>query len=238
MFVRGSGAGQEYKRVDNAFYRGIVVKNNDPAKLNRVKIYIPELTNQPFDEWFEKFENINIKAPGTNNTDNWQDVKMFEEISKMISWAEQCTPLMGEMGSFRYYKDGEISTISDCNYPEGFQINDTVSPSLSAGSFSPAFLYENSGTALGDAFSNPLGNFTVKCNPYSFAYRPSKHVNKCKGLFGIPNVGSKVWVFHAEGDLNFPVYFGGMNDYRELSLINNNDNAEKLSFEYPSTFES
>ena len=37
MFVRGSGSGEEYRRVDNSFYRGIVVKNNDPDKLNRVK---------------------------------------------------------------------------------------------------------------------------------------------------------------------------------------------------------
>ena len=27
MFVRGSGSGLEYKRVDNSFYKGIVVKN-------------------------------------------------------------------------------------------------------------------------------------------------------------------------------------------------------------------
>lgn len=238
MFIRGSGSGQEYKRVDNSFYRGVVVKTNDPLKLNRVKVYIPELTNQPFDEWFEKFENINLKAPGLNNTDNWKDTKMFEEITKLIPWAEQCFPLMGEGSSFRYYKDGEISTLSDCNYPEGFAVNDKEAPSLTKGSFSPAFLYENSSTVLGDAFSAPLDNFTVKCNPYAFSYRPSKHVNKSKGLYGTPNVGTKVWVFHDKGDLNFPVYFGSTKDYRELTLINDTDNEENLSFTYPGDFEN
>ena len=58
MFVRGSGSGNEYRRVDNSFYRGIVVKNNDPTNNNRVKVYIPELANQPYDDWFEKFDDV------------------------------------------------------------------------------------------------------------------------------------------------------------------------------------
>jgi hypothetical protein len=239
MFARGSGSGVEYKRVDNSFYRGIVVKNNDPLKLNRVKVYIPELTNQPFDNWLDEYDDINVKAPGTNNEkDNWKDTKIYEEISELIPWAEQCFPLFGESGNFRYYKDGEISTISDCNYPEGFQINNTNSPTLQLGTFSPAFLYENESTVLGDAFSNPLNNMSVKCNPYAFSYRPSKHVNKSKGMFGIPEIGSKVWVFHFEGDLNFPIVLGTYHDYRELSLINDTDNEKQLGQKYPSDFEN
>jgi hypothetical protein len=247
MFVRGSGSGLEYKRVDNSFYRGVVVKNNDPLKLNRVKVYIPELTNQPFDSWFDEYDNININSIGNNTNTKWNekdtngdwiDTKMFEEISNLIPWADQCFPLFGESGNFRYYKDGEIATISDCNYPEGFDIIDSDFPTLSAGSFSPAFLYENIGTRLGDAFSNPISNCSVNCNPYAFVYAPSKHVNKSKGLFGIPEVGSKVWVFHYEGDLNFPVYFGVVGkSYRELSLINDTDNSESLGVKYPSSFE-
>jgi hypothetical protein len=245
MIGRGSGAGNEYKRIDNTFYRGIVVQNNDPSKLNRVKVYIPELTNQPFDSWFGEFQNINIKSMGENTSTEWSeketngdwvDVKMYDEISKLIPWAEQCTPLFGESSNFRYYKDGKISTISDCNYPEGFEINNTDSPTLSAGSFSPAFLYENEGTRLGDAFSKPLDNFSVKCNPYAFSYAPSKHVHKAKGMFGVPEIGSKVWVFHYEGDSNYPVYFGGYRDYRELALINDTDNKKQIGQKYPLDF--
>ena len=239
MFIRGSGGGDENKRIDNSFYRGIVVKNNDPLKLNRVKVYISELSNQPFDSWFDDYDSISVKAPGTNNdTDSWRDPKILETISNIIPWAEQCCPILGESGSFRYYKDGEICTLSDCNYPEGFEINNTEAPTLSSGAFSPAFLYENDTTTLGDAFSNPLNNFSVKCNPYAFSYRPSKHVNKAKGMFGVPEIGSKVWVFHYEGDLNFPIYFGITHDYRELSLINDTDNDKMIGPKYPSDFEN
>jgi hypothetical protein len=248
LFVRGSGSGNEYRRVDNSFYRGIVVKNNDPERLNRVKIYIPELTNQPYDDWFEKFENFILKSPGTNSNPktekekktngDWENVSLFEDISKIIPWADPCYPLMGESGNFRYYKDGKISTISDCNYVDGFQINDDEPPTIKSGSFSPSFLYENITTVIGDAFADPLNNFTAKCNPYSFSYRPSNHVNKAKGSFGVPEVGTKVWVFHYEGDLNFPVYFGVYHDFRSLTLINGTDNTNKISATYVNYFEN
>lgn len=254
MFVRGSGSGNEYRRDDQNFYRGIVVQTNDPLRLNRVKVYIPELSNQPFDDWFEKFETFILKAPGVNcnpKTDkekeiigDWEDTKIFDSIRNNIPWAEPCFPVMGESGTYRYHKgdpEGEevdLSFITDANYPEGFRVNDTEPPTLQKGSFSPAFLYENEGTTLGDAFSKPLDNFGVKCNPYSFSYRPSKHVNKAKGAFGIPEVGSKVWVFHYEGDTNFPVYFGVYRDYRSLTLLNGTDNEFKISAKYPIDFEN
>ena len=47
QFARGTNSGSEYQRNDNSFYKGIVVKNWDPHKLQRVKIYVPELSNQP-----------------------------------------------------------------------------------------------------------------------------------------------------------------------------------------------
>lgn len=239
MSIRGSGSGQEYRRIEYTFYRGIVVKNNDPLKLNRVKVYIPELSNQPQDNWFDEYDTINVKFPGINNVgDNWIDVDIFEEIALTIPWAEPCFPLFGESSNARYYKDGKIATITDANYLSAFRTNDTKSITLQEGSFSPAFLYDNVSTSLGDGFSNPIGNYSVNCNPYSFNYRPIKHVNKAKGLTGIPEIGSKVWVFHNDGDLNFPVYFGISHDYRELTLINDTDNANQISPTYPSTFEN
>lgn len=248
MFCRGSGAGLEYKRVENSPYRGVVVKNNDPAGLQRIKVYIPELTNQPYDSWYEEFENININSIGKNIKTTWNDKEtngdfsdtdIFEEIAKNIPWAEPCSPILGESGSFRYYKDGKIATISDCNYVEGFESNNTKSPALSSGSFSPAFLYENYNTRLGDAFNNPLANYSINTNPFSFSYNPSKYVNKSKGVFGVPEVGSKVWVFHYSGDYNFPVYFGAVSkSHRDLILVNDTDNDNNIGAKTYSEFDN
>jgi hypothetical protein len=241
MFNRGSGSGVESKRTDESFYSGIVVKNDDPLKLNRVKIYIPELSNQPFDNWFEEYDEINVKIAGVNNpTDNWNDIAIFKEIANTIPWAEPCYPIIGESGNARYYQNDEdsISTISDCNYEEGFQVNDKEPPTLQTGSFSPAFIYENKDTIMGDAFNKPIDAFSVKCNTYSFGYKSQKFSNKTKGFMGVPEVGSKVWVFHYMGDLNFPVYFGVIQDYRSLTLINRTDNESNISPYYPSDFEN
>jgi hypothetical protein len=239
MFIRGSGSGQEFKRNDQSFYRGIVVKNNDPLRLNRVKVYISELSNQPYENWFENHDEINVKTPGVNNVgDNWMDTAVFEEIANNIPWAEPCFPLFGEGGGSRYFEQEKIATISDSNYIEGFQILNDKSPTIETGGFSPAFLYENMGTAVSDSFSNPIDNLSGQCNPYSFAYKPSKHVNKAKGMFSIPEVGTKVWVFHWLGELNYPIYFGIMHDSRELSLMNDTNNAIKSSPTYPVDFEN
>jgi hypothetical protein len=235
MFIRGSGFGSESTRNDESFYRGIVVRNNDPLKMNRVKIFIPEISNQPLENWFDEFENIITKSPGF---DNWEDIPMFEEIVKNIPWAEPCFPLFGESGNLRYSKKLKKSTVSDCNYPEGFNKIDNDIPSLSGGTYAPAFIYENKTTTLGDAFSNPVANFTMKCNTFSFGYKPMKFTNKTKGVIGIPEVGSKVWVFHYQGDLNFPVYFGVSQDFRSLTLINNTDNTSMISDVYPKNFEN
>lgn len=278
MFVRGSGSGQEYKRVDNNFYRGIVVKNNDPEKLNRVKVYIPELTNQPFDDWFDEYENININSMGINiktewnkkkENGDWTDTKMFEEISNFIPWAEQCFPLFGESGNFRYHNDSKISTITDGNYDRvwtykksekevgilskskrqslfAFNINDSAAPGEnnsdimnSQVSTSPAFWYETEQYRVSDNFSVTTATWNVKGNPYAYQYAPSNNDNKSKGTFGIPQVGSKVWVFHYEGDLNFPIYFGVVGkSKRELSIMNNTDNPQSIGINYPMDFEN
>ena len=245
MFVRGSGKGIESRRVDESFYRGIVVKNNDPLKLHRVKILIPELTNQPYDDWWQKYSSWFLKSPGDNSNQpkndtigTLKDDKIFEEVCSNIPWAEQCFPIFGETGNIRYDKQGNISTISDCNYEEGFSVIDNDPPTLENGSFSPAFLYEINETVVCDLFSEPLKNFSVKCNPYSYSYRPSKHVNNSKGVFGIPNVGAKVWVFHWEGDLQFPVYFGSSHDMREILPLERADNDYKIGYKYPNEFEN
>lgn len=239
MFSRGSGSGLESKRSDESFYRGIVVKNNDPLKMNRVKVFIPEISNQPYEDWFEDFDRIYIKSPGKNlEKSSWKNIKLFEKIANTIPWAEPCFPLMGESGNSRYYSTGEITTISDSNYEEGFPTNDTKSVALSSGSFSPAYLYENYDTLVMDSFVAPTVNMTGTCNPFSACYRPSKHVNKTKGVIGIPEIGSKVWVFHYQGDLQFPVYFGVMQDQRSMALINGCDNKNMISETYPTTFEN
>jgi hypothetical protein len=222
VFVRGFGSGKEGKRNDVSFYRGIVVRNDDPLQMNRVKVFIPELSNQPFENWFDEFENIVLKSPGKNlEKDNWKDIDIYQEILKNIPWAEIVYPVIGESSNSRYFVDSEMSTITDANYSDR---NENTPVSLKDGSFSPAYLYDNIDTMVNDFMSSPIPKLSVKNNPYSFSYQPNKMVGKTKGLMGIPEIGAKVWVQHYMGDLNFPIVFGVMQDHKSLKLINENVN--------------
>ena len=94
------------------------------------------------------------------------------------------------------------------------------------------------------------GNYAVNNNPYSFHFRPSNQVDKGKGVFSVPSIGSQVWLFHYRGDYNFPVYIGGRTDRRVSSLIYNEDapagsrgregtpGGINHSMDYPGVFEN
>jgi hypothetical protein len=222
VFVRGSNSGIESKREDFSMYRGIVARNDDPLQMNRVKVYIPELSNQPVENWLDTFDNMSIKIPGTNiESDNWQDLDIYQEILNNLPWAEIMYPIIGESSNARYFSNTGQSIISDSNYVDNIN---TKTPNLTSGTFSPAYLYDNYVTMINDAMINPIANDTVKNNPYGYSYRPNKMVNQTKGIMGIPEIGSKVWVTHYMGDLNFPLVIGVMQDHRSLRLINENVN--------------
>jgi hypothetical protein len=230
MFVRGSTHGNEYRREDTSFYRGVVVRNDDPLQMSRVKVFIPEISNQPFDNWYAEYEQMILKLPGNNDENgNWSDINIFDEIIKKLPWAEIMYPVIGESSNARYFSDTGTSTISDANYPENFNKIDNNPPNLIDGSFAPAYLYDNYQTSVMDSMTNPTTNWTVKNNPYSACYRPNKNTNMTKGLIGIPEIGAKVWVTHNMGDLNFPIVIGVMQDLRSLKNINYNNNYPRNS---------
>ena len=220
MYVRGSNAGNEYKRNDSNFYKGTVVRNNDPQVLMRVKVYIPELSNEPLDNWLADNTNKATKFPGINNTtDSFSDTSIFHEIGEFLPWAEPCLPLMGEAGPGRFFANPGKSTISDANTQESLERNNTTPISITEGVTGPASVHTLTGEQMGDEFKDPTSNSAVLNNPHSFDFQPIKYVDGAKGVYGVPNVGAQVWVFHYQGDLNFPVYFGGRAGDPEIATI-------------------
>ena len=57
-------------------------------------------------------------------------------------------------------------------------------------------------------------------------------------MFGLPSVGSQVWVFHYRGDLNFPVYIGSRTDFRQSVTLTDSDNEDQQTLDYPGIFEN
>ena len=231
----GSIPGSEYKKDFNSFYKGIVVKNNDPDQMLRCKIYIPDLSNIPLTT-LQEFKSISFKFPGKNNTqDNWSDTKLFEEMAKDLPWAEQCSSLMGEHGPGRYYAPEGTAVMTDTDYPDGFETNNTTPPTLEDYTGPPSFFFGLEG-ASNDAFDG--SNEFVASNPYTNMYTPQNYENAPKGVFGVPMVGAEVWVLHERGDLLLPIYIGGISNSKETALIYNSTGEEGQSLDYPGTFEN
>jgi len=231
----GAVPGSEYKKDFNSFYKGIVVKNNDPDQMLRCKIYIPDISPIPLTT-LQEFSSISFKFPGKNNTqDNWSDTQLFEEMAKDLPWAEQCTALLGEHGPGRYFAPEGTAVMTDTNYTDGFETNNTTPPTLEDYTGPSSYFWGLEG-ASNDAFDG--SNEFTALNPYTDAYTPQNYENAPKGVFGVPMVGAQVWLFHYKGDLNFPVYIGGRVNSRETALIYNSTGEPGQSDAYPGTFEN
>lgn len=224
----------------NSIYLGIVIQNDDPDQRGRVKTWVPHINPSTYDKWDVLKKDRSFKFPGLNINSDLSLV--IDELKEIMPWAEQCSPLAGQISSGQYNAFNDTATVSDASY----------SYSLSGSSYSntqnqyklndekfgekPGYIYEKYDIKLTDGFTNTSINKTSKVNPYGNNYRPSTYSNAAKGVFAIPNVGAHVWVFFRDGSPLYPVYFGaslGEDDFKSIFK-----SVDDTSQDYPQTFES
>ena len=227
MYARGSINNTEFKTPDHSFYRGIVLNDRDPNKLMRLKIFIPELSNQPYESWFDDYltGTQEMRYPGEIGPLQRDDV---QAIADLLPWAEQCGPLMGESGLSHYFASkGE--QLSKATFVKDKTKN--TPPDAQSGGILPRDAIANvDGADCSDAWAT--GEYGP-ANPHGAAYAPKNSGSIASGVYGVPPVGAHVWVFHYRGDLNFPVYFGVFAGYRETGLVWGNDPQT-----YPDAYEN
>ena len=190
------------------FYNGIIVQNNDPEHAGKVKVWVPHISPTVYSGWISKVkENKRFKFLGSNVAE--QFTLIVDELKIILPWADIAMPLTNESGSGRYFANKQYGTISDSSVfasvsanPKGFVEGSSLNKDNIGEK--PAFLYEQSSTAVSDAFNSTDNNIT-HINPFANNYKPSSYSNSAKGEFGIPSVGAHVWVFFREGDVNYPV---------------------------------
>jgi len=200
----------------NSIYLGIVVQNNDPQKRGRVKVFVPHLSPTVYENWVQ------------DNTDKFfksidgQLQPIMDKLKVILPWAEVSCPLTSENTSKRYNNYANIATVSDTNTYANLSANSSASTGE---------IYDQSSFRLNDAFNDNSNNVN-NINPYSFNYKPNTYSNKAKGSFGIPSVGSHVYVFFRDGNTQFPVLIGtsfGKDDWQGIY-----DNE----VDYPGKFEN
>ena len=187
----------------NSIYLGIVVQNNDPQKRGRVKVFIPHLSPTVYENWVGDNQDKFFRSI------DGQLEPIMAKLKTILPWAEVSCPLTSENTSKRYNNYTNKATVSDTNSYG----NLSADSSASTGE-----IYDQSMFRLSDAFSDNSNNVN-NINPYSFNYKPNTYSNKAKGSFGIPSVGSHVYVFFREGNTQFPVIIGtsfGKDDWQGI----------------------
>ena len=225
-------------------YLGIIVQNNDPEQRGRVKIWVPHISANVYENWYQVKEDKEFKFVGQNIKSSLNDI--IEPLKEILPWAECALPLVGSGGYGRYNNHGEIGTISDSNRYDTIEPDEDYTKtkySLNEDGIgeSPGRKYESSDLCLNDAFTSSQDgvlNGTSRPNKYSYNYRPSTYSNKAKGSFSIPNVGAHVWVFHEDGDIGSPVFFALAHDQNSWGGIYDTDDNEQHGVDYPGAYEN
>ena len=180
-------------------YLGIVVQNNDPEYRGRVKVYVPHVQANVYNNWFKEISDKSFKFIGKNVQSDLN--KILPELKTVLPWAENAMPAVGATGSGRYHAHDEIGTISDSNRNETLQPNKHQTDIQKKYKLNeehigekPGKVYENHETWVHDAFTNtedpdlrtddksrtyedlPTGerlNGVNRPNKYAWNYRPS-----------------------------------------------------------------
>jgi hypothetical protein len=222
-------------------YIGIVVQNNDPDKRGRVKVFVPHVSATVYENWNKKIDDKYFKFVGTNIESPLTDI--IDELQKILPWAQCAAPLAGAASSGRYHAHSKTATTSDSSKLETAKPNEH---NTNIGD-SPGKIYEsdpvhdayNDNTKKDEDTGEPGIRIGApnKINKYTHNYIPNTYNNRAKGVFGIPNVGSHVWVFFNNGNPMSPVYFAaafGDEDWK--GIYDENDNVDGI--DYPGTYEN
>ena len=144
----------------NGMYLGIVVQNNDPEYRGRVKVYVPHIQANVYENWFSEIQDKNFNFLGTNIQSDLE--KILPELKTVLPWATNSMPLVGTVGSGRYNAYDQTGTISDSNKNETLKPHEHEQTEIEKKyklndeqlGESPGKKYESHNLWLNDAFTN------------------------------------------------------------------------------------
>jgi hypothetical protein len=222
-------------------YLGVVIQNNDPEKRGRVKVFVPHISYNLYENW-SKDDADKIDKVFTNLQDESLS-KVLAELKDVLPWAEVAAPLFGGNASGRFFSPDKSVIASHSS------VWDHEQEQIVQGN-RPAARFTGPGS-LHDGFND--GTKTDIMNPYTFEYTPSDYSNLAAGTFTVPNVGAHVWVFFEGGDSGAPVYWASsysQADFKRIyTTVKFTDEAlaplgeeavraANISVDYPSDFEN
>ena len=97
-------------------YLGVVIQNDDPEWRGRVKVYVPHIQANVYQNWYKEISDKSFRFMGTNVKSDLELI--LPELKTVLPWAENSMPLIGATGSGRYNAHDHTGTISDSNRNE------------------------------------------------------------------------------------------------------------------------
>jgi len=209
MYARGSDNNTEFNTGLNSFFRGIVIDDRDPNQMQRVKIFIPELTNLDYNNEIDGDRTVEFGAPHSVGD---LTPALHKHLIEILPWAEQAAGLFGERG-LSHYKGKAKSQVSKATYV-GKKTESKPPNSKTGGGMPRQQIANRDNSGAGSSIDNFAGK-----NPTAAGYMPINSGPMASGIYGVPQVGAHVWVFFDRGDINFPVYFASIPSYAESAQV-------------------
>lgn len=94
-------------------HRGIIIANNDPEGMGRVKVFIPSINMAMFEQWFSNDSSASLSFNGLGqNLESCLTPELMEKLNTYLPWSEVAQPIFG-MGTGGKYDAGSNSSYID-----------------------------------------------------------------------------------------------------------------------------
>lgn len=201
----------------NTVYRGIIIQNNDPDNLGRVKVFVPHISMTLYKDWNDTLSKDKFfKSPG-QNLNSHLTADIIKRLKESLPWTEVIQPIFGPSGSGYYHSETDYASIdggawTESEISEGKEVGIqtmNMHSKVSAGDNNPL---NPSKTTYGvEGENDPLkskGSNSKIVN--SLPAMTSPRGNQPNGFISIPDVGNHVWVIFENENPNMPLVIGSI----------------------------
>lgn len=192
-------------------YTGIVIDDKDPTGQCRVQVYIPSL-NRSLKKVLSDGSSSFVFPGDDNNSSLTLDE--LKELRKQCSWFSVSQPIFGG-GSFGRLDEnsGRTTTSDTAQSLDEFQYDNSTQSAKNVGELFNQF------SATSDGFSDPSATFTRNGNLTGRDYFSKNYINAPKGMFSVPQIGTKVLIQFFDDSTSRGVIIGKVPFARESQLI-------------------
>lgn len=197
-------------------YRGIVIQNNDPDNMGRVKVFVPSISMTLYEGWNKEVdENIYFRSAG-ENINSKLTTEILKRLKECLPWAEVVQPILGPSGSGYYNSEQDYATMEGSFQIESKRYNGFRTGSSRMGAHNilktlinnvmdPTRISYGAGPKN---YNKPVGENSTIVN--TLPALTSRQGNLPNGIISIPDVMNNVWVIFEGGNPLLPLVVGSI----------------------------